>query len=314
MFSYNITSSGGKFQSLQEQTFQIMPIRSGILNPFKFKQFTNKTNILLHTGYDFHPFQLEIFNPLGKQSQLLKSYLETCERIHVDQLLIHGPDQPNSLKYFESGLTILKAYLDNFNLNLKNQFSSQFLNSENIENQNQNQNQYKLQICIEMPAFTKSMYSTNINSKSNEIEFNGLSRNNIYDFVLSYFETVIKFGFDIVIDTAHLFSNGLNTQEIINILDIFKDNYKYIHLNGNCNPQFKKDEHTTLTDCQGYKKNLIPNPELLLKKVSELMNVNNKICISEQKCNNVDYFKKLSKEYGFKLNECIPKNMITSRN
>lgn len=284
MFSYNISTSKNKFQSLQEQTFQIMPARLGVLNPFKFSKSTKtSTNILLHTGYDFHPFQPEMFDPLSKQSQLLNSYLETCERIHVDQLLIHGPDQPNSLKYFECGLTILKLYLDGFN--------SKLIDLNSVQNQN------KLQICIEMPAFTKSMYS--------------ILKNNIYDFILSYFKTIIDFGFDIVIDTAHLFSNGLNTQEIINALDLFKDNYKYIHLNGNCNPQFKKDKHTTLTDCQGYEKNLIPNPELLLKKASELMNNNNKICISEQKCNDVDYFKKLSKEYGFKLNEYITEDIIT---
>jgi len=282
MFSYNISTSKNKFQSLQEQTFQIMPARLGILNPFKFKpSIKTNTNILLHTGYDFHPFQSEMFDPLSKQSQLLNSYLETCKRIHVDQLLIHGPDQPNSLKYFECGLRILKLHLDDFNS----------ISSQNFV-------QHKLQICIEMPAFTKSMYS--------------ILKNNIYDFILSYFKTIIDFGFDIVIDTAHLFSNGLNTQEIINILDLFKNNYKYIHLNGNCNPQFKKDKHTTLTDCQGYEKNLIPNPELLLKKASELMNNNNKICISEQKCNDVDYFTKLSKEYGFKLNECITEDIITN--
>jgi hypothetical protein len=294
MFSYNISTSKNKFQSLQEQTFQIMPARLGILNPFKFKQSTKtNTNILLHTGYDFHPFQPEMFDPLSKQSQLLNSYLETCERIHVDQLLIHGPDQPNSLKYFECGLTILKLYLDSFNSKLiDSTISSQ--NTINADSIRRN----KLQICIEMPAFTKSMYS--------------ILKDNIYDFILSYFKTIIDFKFDIVIDTAHLFSNGLNTQEIINVLELFKDNYKYIHLNGNCNPQFKKDKHTTLTDCQGYEKNLIPNSELLLKKASELMNNNNKICISEQKCNNVNYFKKLSKEYGFKLNEYITEDIITN--
>ena len=289
MFSYNITSSGGKFQSLQNQTFQIMPIQHGNLNPFRFKLFTGKTNILLHTGYDFHPFQVEIFNPLGKQAEKLKSYLETCKRIHADQLLIHGPDQPSSLKYFEAGLTILKSYLKDFS----------------------NSGEVDLQICIEMPAFTKSMYC-----RCDELQWSGLNiaaNNNIYDFIISYFETVIKFEFDIVIDTAHLFSNGLTTQQIINILEMFKNNYKYIHLNGNCNQQFKKDEHTTLMPCPGYKKNLIPDSDLLLKKVTELMNNNNKICISEQKCNDIEYFRKLAKDYGFKLNECIPANMITAR-
>ena len=57
----------------------------------------------------------------------------------------------------------------------------------------------------------------------------------------------------------------------------------------------------------------IPDSDLLLKKAAELMNKNNKICISEQKCNDVEYFRKLAKDYGFKLNEYIPANMITAR-
>ena len=309
MHSFNISTSRGKFQSLQDQTFQIMPQRTGILNPFKFKLMNSNTNILLHTGYDFHPFQAEIFNPTGYQVQLLKSYLETCRQIKVDQLLIHGPDQPKYLKYFEAGLTILKSYLDDFNLSQKS--TSQFVSPQK-ESLNKLQEPILapkvLQICIEMPAFCQSMYSKTY-------DFVGINKNNVYDFTLSYFNQVIKFGFDIVIDTAHLYSNGLSTQEMISICDIFRDNYKYIHLNGNSKPQFKKDKHTTLTPCDGYEANLIPESDALLKKMTELMNVYNKICISEQKCGNIDYYRKLSIEYGFKLNESIMNNpdLITSR-
>ena len=328
MLSYHISSSLGKFQSIppQHQTFQIMGARRGILNSSRFKQVDDsvKTNIVLHTGYDFYPFQTEMFNPSSHQVELLKGYFNVCRKVHIDQLLIHGPDKPEHLKYFEAGLTILKSYLDDFNKSISLSIArataanSQVSISSASQNQNQNtnceaqnQNQivrataankshYQLQICIEMPVFCKSMFSPNVS-----LGFNGLTPKNVYSFTLSYFETAIKFGFDIVIDTAHLYGNGLTTEEMINVLEMFKNNYKYIHLNGNCRPQFKKDEHTTLTDCPGFKPNLIPNTDLLLTEVAKLMNEDNKICISEQKCNNVKYFKSLANKYGFKLNEYI---------
>ena len=237
MLTFNITTSRNKFERLNNLTFQIMPTRTGLLNPYKFDQIQNqKTNIVLHTGYDFHPFQFSLFDVNSYTVQQLKSYLDTCRRLHVDQLLIHGPDQPKYLKYFDSTLTILRAYLD-----------------------------------------------------------------------VSYFNTVIKFGFDIVIDTAHLFGNGLTTNQMIEVMEIFKNNYKYIHLNGNCRPQYSHDKHTTLTPCHNYPSNLIPDVQKLLLKVKELMDLG-KICISEQKCNSREYFIELSKQYGFKLNSELINN------
>ena len=279
MLTFNITTSRNKFERLNNLTFQIMPTRTGLLNPYKFDQIQNqKTNIVLHTGYDFHPFQFSLFDVNSYTVQQLKSYLDTCRRLHVDQLLIHGPDQPKYLKYFDSTLTILRAYLDDFN----------------------SQNPSPLQICIEMPVFCKSMYVR-------DSEFVGINPNNVYDFVLSYFNTVIKFGFDIVIDTAHLFGNGLTTNQMIEVMEIFKNNYKYIHLNGNCRPQYSHDKHTTLTPCHNYPSNLIPDVQKLLLKVKELMDLG-KICISEQKCNSREYFIELSKQYGFKLNSELINN------
>ena len=320
MLSYHISSSQGKFQSIpiQHQTFQIMGAQRGVLSTSKYKQVGDsvKTNIVLHTGYDFYPFQAKMFSPGSYQVELLKGYFNVCRKVHIDQLLIHGPEKPEHLKFYEAGLTILKSYLDDFNASLNSFNSTTNSNSTNsnstssITNSNSStiKSQYQLQICIEMPVLCKSMYSSN-----DSLGFSGLTPKNVYSFVLSYFETAIKFGFDIVVDTAHLYGNGLSTEEMINILEMFKNNYKYIHLNGNCNPQFTKDEHTTLTDCPEFKPNLIPNVDLLLKEVAKLMNENNKICISEQKCNNIKYFKSLANKYKFKLNEYIPIDLITVR-
>ena len=269
MLSFTITTSQNKFQQLQKQVFQIMPTRTGFINSLKFNQVSTPTKILLHTGYDVIPFKEEIFNSSSYQIELLKSYFEVCQRLNVCQLLIHGPDKPDTMKYFTAGLNIIKYT-----------FSNSIPNNSNLK------------IAIEMPAFCKSMW-------------NIIKHEDIYDFTLSYFNEIIKVGFDIIIDTAHLFSNGLTTQQIIDILELFKNNYTFIHLNGNSHDMYKPDKHTTLTPCEGYETNLIPNSDKLLEKVSDLMNKHNKICISEQKCTNVEYFNNLAKQYNFKLNDSI---------
>lgn len=145
---------------------------------------------------------------------------------------------------------------------------------------------------IEMPAFCQNMFNDKYFKNKN-------------DFIKSYFNTCVNEGFNIVPDTAHLYANGLSTDEIIDILDIFKDNYTFIHLNGNSKPQYKHDKHTTLTPLIGYESSKIETPEKLLSYISKL----NKICISEQKCNNLKYFNDLADKYNFKLID-IPETLI----
>jgi len=273
MLTYTITTSRNQFHKIPEQNrqFQIMPVRTGFVRPdFKVPSHSNlKSHILLHTGYDINPFSPSIFNPADYQALLLKSYLDACPG--VDELLIHGPDKPSTLRYFDAGLTIIKTY------------------SESVP---------EIKIGIEMPAFCKSMYSEGI-----------VNQSNAFDFALSYFNNIIKFGFEIIIDTAHLFSNGLTTSQICDLLTIFKDNYTYIHLNGNANSGFKKDKHTTLTPHPNFPQNQIPDADQLLSCVAALMN-EGKICISEQKCSDLNYFKHLSTQFGFKINEGIPSELI----
>jgi endonuclease IV len=220
------------------------------------------TNILLHTGYDVRPWSQELFEPSSYQLKLINSYSELSDILNVRELLIHGPSNLASLKYFSCCLQLLHSY--------------------------------NHKIVIEMPALNHDVIGL--------IHSSGRSE---YEFVKSYLNTVIQHDMNIVPDTAHLYANGLNTDQIIEILHMFKDHYTFIHLNGNSNEPFKPDRHTTLTKLNGFMNNRIPDSERLLHEISKL----NKICISEQKCNDIDYYKRLSNEYGFKLID-IPSNLI----
>ena len=229
-----------------------MPTRFNFINYLKFNKTTSPTNILLHTGYDFKPWTSEFAIKTNYQYLLFQNYIDTSKYLNVKQLLIHGPDSIETLPFLSYTLSLLKYY-----------------NKNNIN------------ISIEMPAFTKSIYTS-------------INKSDMLNFIRSYFNECVKYGFEIVIDTAHLYSNGLEVDDMIKILNEFKNNYTFIHLNGNEHDKYTKDKHTTFT-----KNNKIKDIDKLLKYVSKL----NKICISEQKCNDMKYFKNIAEKYGFKLND-----------
>jgi endonuclease IV len=138
---------------------------------------------------------------------------------------------------------------------------------------------------IEMPTLCKS-YFTELDETYK-------------DYVIKYFEICVKNGFDICVDTAHMFANGLNVDDIIEVLEHFKGNYKFIHLNGNCRNQFTKDKHTIPIndDSINEPKNMIEDMEKLMNYISGL-GVN---CIMELKYSNYEYYKSLSDKFNFKI-------------
>ena len=79
--------------------------------------------------------------------------------------------------------------------------------------------------------------------------------------------------FYVVFDTAHLFADGCSVDDMIFIMKKFKHMIKYIHLNGNINPQFTSDSHTPLFGS----KNKIKDWEKLSKFCASL----NVVCIAE---------------------------------
>lgn len=139
-------------------------------------------------------------------------------------------------------------------------------------------NQSNIKFCIEIPAFTKSTF------EQLHIDLS---------FIEDYFQLIVNAGFQIVIDTAHLHSNGLDVSSMIHLLIKFKDNYDWIHLNGNCKPMFTSDKHTTITSNESK----IVNVEPLLKTISKL----GKICVCEIVYKNRSYWTSLANKYEISL-------------
>lgn len=258
------------------EPFQIMPTRTGFINLDKFKEVAKSSEprpILIHTGYDFSPFSLNAINPNSYASKLLINNLKLCSLINADYVLIHGPDTTSKLSYFIHGLAFLK------------QLYIEYTKNTNIK------------LCIEIPAFKKDLYQT-IDQLYNQDTLNL----KVIQFIKECLNECIKNDFSIVLDTAHLYANGLTTQQQIELLQEYSSHYKYIHLNGNCKNVHEPDEHTILNPdnfktLNSFKPNKIPDADLLLSEVAKL----NKICISEEKCNDYDYFKNIADKYKFNL-------------
>lgn len=112
---------------------------------------------------------------------------------------------------------------------------------------------------IEMPSFTKAFFE----EYKVDIEF-----------IINYFDIIANNKLKVVIDTAHAYANGMSTDDINLLLKTFEKKYDYIHLNGNCKPQFTHDKHTPLT----FRDDKIKDGKKILDLLSS---IKGKICICE---------------------------------
>lgn len=157
-----------------------------------------------------------------------------------------------------------KEEYDNFSKGL--QIIKQLFNNSNITP------------CIEIPSFTKTLLEIITDYKNFIIDY--------FDFVLQHIKC------EIVIDTAHLHANGLNGKEIAELIQKYKDNYTFIHLNGNIKNKFISDVHCPIESSN----DKLTYTSDIIKSIPE-----NKYIISESPCGDWDYWVKLCKKYNLKL-------------
>lgn len=93
----------------------------------------------------------------------------------------------------------------------------------------------------------KKMYSNNIEIllEDTHLNKNLLSSINVKDVYNQYIQICKSFNIKLCLDTAHMFSNSLNEEQMCEILNLaYKESIlKVIHLNGNMNTAFKSDVH-----------------------------------------------------------------------
>ena len=256
MLSFSLSVSGREFIKNSKEPYQIMPVQSGFLTSKIIDSYFKSTapkDILIHTSYMCRAFSPIAFSYNSKIQGLIRQYFKFAQHTGASYILIHGPATPNEFLNFDLGLKMIDT--------IKKEF-----NDKNIK------------ICIEIPSFSKEVLK---------------KETDIYTFIDNYFSKISKMDFEIVIDTAHTFSNCLFNDEVIKLLKKYDKYCTWIHLNGNLRPPGSSDMHCPMFD----QKNLIPDYEKFCKDIAKL----NKKCISETIYKNYDEWCDFAKKCGFKL-------------
>ena len=289
IITFNKSTSDREDFLVNKSPYQIVPLHDRFfykeyLDTLPNPEFDNK--ILIHSSFTTRPFSSkQIGNK--KCNDNLKGYELIANKLRTKYILFHGPANIDDYHNFNNGLS-------NIDLNIKDKI-----------------------ICIEIPAFSKAFIdyikqnqiinsSSNPSNNSNQ-QINQSSNqqlNPYYNFICEYLNTVTSFKpvnnqFQIVLDTAHLHSNGLNGIEIIKLCNEYLNYYDFIHMNGNIKDQFKPDIHTPIDSVN----DKIKFSEYVVRNIAKL----NKICICETKDGDYEYYQELSEEYGYSI---VDKNRL----
>lgn len=284
IITFNKSTSNRQDFLINKSPYQIVPLHDKFfyneyLDTLPNPDFDNK--ILIHSSFTTRPFSSkQIGNK--KCNDNLKGYELIANKLRTKYILFHGPANIDDYHNFTNGLS-------NIDLNIKDKI-----------------------ICIEIPAFSKAFIdyikqnviiksSNNSSNNSNNQQINqSLNQplNPYYNFICEYLNTVTSFKpvnnqFQIVLDTAHLHSNGLNGIEIIKLCNEYLNYYDFIHMNGNIKDQFKPDIHTPIDSVN----DKIKFSEYVVRNIAKL----NKICICETKDGDYEYYQELSEEYGYSI-------------
>ena len=288
IITFNKSTSDREDFLVNKSPYQIVPLHDRFfykeyLDTLPNPEFDNK--ILIHSSFTTRPFSnKQIGNK--KCNDNLKGYELIANKLRTKYILFHGPANIDDYHNFNDGLS-------NIDLNIKDKI-----------------------ICIEIPAFSKAFIdyikqNQIINSPSNpsnnsnkQINQSNQPLNPYYNFICEYLNTVTSFKpvnnqFQIVLDTAHLHSNGLNGIEIIKLCNEYLNYYDFIHMNGNIKDQFKPDIHTPIDSVN----DKIKFSEYVVRNIAKL----NKICICETKDGDYEYYQELSEEYGYSI---VDKNKL----
>lgn len=270
IISFNFSVAGDKsWLENYREPLQIMPQTVKIpTNDFinSFPSCSTWSESVIHTSYITRPFN-SIFNEQGKINTCIyniEQYIKLCKRIKYKRLLIHLPQTQKEMNEIGNGFGLLK----------------------DIFNKEENKN---IILVLEIPAF-KSGYE-----------------NDVYEYfkliVKNYFKLFKYNNVELCFDTAHLYSNGLDGSEMVDLFNAtishkrLIDYCTIIHFNGNLKPKYTSDQHVQIFD----KRNKIENTEELIN----FLKTENKILISENTTKRSDYEKweEFAKNNNFKIVE-----------
>lgn len=260
VLSFNVSVAGDKsFLSSYQYPMQIMPQQRKTITPSMLESYPTIKTIRLacvHTSYVTRVFSEKMLSPGFQQLNIL-NYLALANRIGFQYILVHGPESFKEWQLLDGALTVL----------------------HNLERKSAGQ----ARVIIEMPAFKGTFINDLKLTMANDQSYPKSDAKDItiQDYIGYYFDRIVSYGFDIVLDTAHLWSNGCNVDDMIALYKRFAKNMKISHLNGNKNRQFTSDAHCPIF----LEKNRIENVDTLMQYLS----TTNLLLITENASDGVEY-------------------------
>lgn len=317
ILTFNASTTNRKQLSLIKCPFQIMPGGRSALTSADVEKFieTNNPDILIHSSYITRPFGKA--GPITEMN--LENYVELGKRLGTKDILIHMPTSKQEYDNFQRGLGMLIDVVikKGFNVHLEITAFAKDLRS-------------KLELCLEeLPKGKLTKHLNEIvhdlgrdkeDKLPTEMKINGRALDiskpetyqelsfeiisNYIDELFGYIPAIYKKQFYFVPDTAHLYADGLDGKLQVKLMEKYKDQIKYVHLNGNLSPMMcKTDKHVPIYD----ERNKIQETE----ELSQYLSSSGFICITENSTVSGEYSEwvKYATKYGFKL---VPENKLFS--
>lgn len=274
VLSFNVSVAGDKtFLSKYNHPMQIMPQQRKTITSSMLAQYPiikEKRLACVHTSYVTRPFSEKMLSP-GFQQMNILNYLALANRIGFQYILIHGPESMKEWQLLDGALNVLIELVKKSNGPAK--------------------------VIIEMPAFKGSFINDLKNVMINDISYgkSDIKDITVQDYISYYFDRIIGYGFDIVLDTAHLWANGCTAEDMIYLYKRYAKNMKITHLNGNKRNQFTSDSHCPIF----LETNKIDQVDALMKYLS----TTNLVLITENASDGVEYvqWKRFADKYGLKI-------------
>ena len=265
ILSFNLSVSDKNNVATINEPFQIMPSTRNYLSDISINSYPTCKNekIIIHMNYITRIFRKDAIESNSPERESLRQYVKLANKLGTRNILIHMPSSKDEMENIGIGFKIIYDEL------LKKD----------------------IVVHLEITAWTKNLMDEMkiYDGDSKEYVSNYLTK------MINYMNIFPANKFYIVIDTAHLYSNGCEADDMIYLIKKFKDKIKYIHLNGNINPKFTSDSHVPIFT----KKNRINDWEKLSKFCSSL----DVICIAEITKYGVEWkeWEQYANDTGFKL-------------
>lgn len=271
--------------------FQIIPSTRGFLSNDMIESYrhTDNDNILIHMNYITRVFKKDAIENSSLSRRSLKQYAKFTQQFGPKNVLIHMPSNIDEYESLEYGFRIMKDELIDKGITVHLEIASwskdliKYIGMKDIE-------QHTSEVDTDDESVITQTHTTHSVAHTPAVcVISFINR------ILQYANTTAPSQFKLVFDTAHMYANGCNTDDMIYIIDRYKDRCQFIHFNGNNNYMYHSDRHVPMFN----KTNRIDDWMKLSKYCASL----NLICIAEVTRDGAkwDEWKAFADECGFRL-------------